>query len=987
MRFAVPWFVALVLALGLVPRTSAATVASVADLCPASADPCVVTGDLTVNPDTTLDFGARGLDLRPGASLSFTSGTLTIRAASVRIEAAASILGSAPSGSFPSLTIITTGDIRVEASGSTKGKIDLSGPAEGGTIELAALGAIQIDGLLFAKSFQVSSFGGSINLLGVCVGGPADGTGCVGDIPDCGDVTTHGTCTGGDRGIQGGVNVSSLDEGGDVTVSAPQGSIVVGGTGINASGGEDGGGTIDLEAGGNVTTGASLNVNGGGLSGDAGSVTVAANGSVSIGDIITGNAGGSVTEGGGTGADVEITALAGSISVTALISADSGIPDGSGGQVCLTAGTDILQTAAISAAGRGTDATGGDVEPDAGRNLTLGAIDVTGGIGGGGTVFAGAGAQATVQGQLNADGGGTLQIVAGAIVVTSRVHADAMTSDDLGGAVMLQACEIAVNVGAVVSSVGLTGENLLQASGPMTIAGTLTSAANRLEYLDPARLPQIAPGATVTPTPVIAQNVLLPPCGTPPPQCGNGIVEIGEECDDGNTRACDGCSASCTVEGCGNGAVECDEQCDDGARNGTAGDGCDASCRLVGTVRYVPSTHVDSSNCFFEWAIDNPNSPVVNGFPSRDQTCIDGDPSCDADGATDGTCTFRLGACINADDARFPTCHPAAIKIVDLFHPAPLNPSDATDGVNASRLVPELEALGMTVMTGATVLKSGTPVTARNTCTPLVHFVVPHPAGLVATRVVSATATDTAGHRMGANRLKLTCQPNPAVCGNGVTELGESCDDGNTTPCDGCSATCHLECGNGTVECAEQCDDGPANGTPGDACAADCQLVPPALRIPGGGSPASDCGLEWSIEMGTAGVDRKGVPTAKQLCVDGDPTCDFDPTPGSCRFHLWACLGGADSRLACAAGPVSRVDVLRPTPLERVQNVAARNALLAALGRFQSPIGPGERCTGRMDADVPVGRTKLMFRTLAHGPGAAIDRDALQLTCVPAPAP
>src|SRR4051812_3446710 len=35
----------------------------------------------------------------------------------------------------------------------------------------------------------------------------------------------------------------------------------------------------------------------------------------------------------------------------------------------------------------------------------------------------------------------------------------------------------------------------------------------------------------------------------------------------------------------------------------------------------------------------------------------------------------------------------------------------------------------------------------------------------------------------------------PAVCGNGVTEAGEDCDDGNTKPGDGCAAGCTLETG------------------------------------------------------------------------------------------------------------------------------------------------------------------------------------------------
>src|SRR6516225_7910383 len=35
--------------------------------------------------------------------------------------------------------------------------------------------------------------------------------------------------------------------------------------------------------------------------------------------------------------------------------------------------------------------------------------------------------------------------------------------------------------------------------------------------------------------------------------------------------------------------------------------------------------------------------------------------------------------------------------------------------------------------------------------------------------------------------------PPTSVCGNGIVEFGESCDDGNTASGDGCSSSCALE--------------------------------------------------------------------------------------------------------------------------------------------------------------------------------------------------
>ena len=83
-------------------------------------------------------------------------------------------------------------------------------------------------------------------------------------------------------------------------------------------------------------------------------------------------------------------------------------------------------------------------------------------------------------------------------------------------------------------------------------------------------------------------------------RCGNGALDPSgthtEQCDDANTASGDGCSATCTFEllyscsradntasspdvctlNCGNGVIDIPETCDDG--NVVAGDGCDDLC-------------------------------------------------------------------------------------------------------------------------------------------------------------------------------------------------------------------------------------------------------------------------------------------------------------------------------------------------------------------------------------------------------------------------
>jgi cysteine-rich repeat protein len=63
--------------------------------------------------------------------------------------------------------------------------------------------------------------------------------------------------------------------------------------------------------------------------------------------------------------------------------------------------------------------------------------------------------------------------------------------------------------------------------------------------------------------------------------CGDATLHAGEDCDDGNSVNGDGCSSECVVERCGDGLVQLSEQCDDG--NLSSGDGCSNDCRDEGS--------------------------------------------------------------------------------------------------------------------------------------------------------------------------------------------------------------------------------------------------------------------------------------------------------------------------------------------------------------------------------------------------------------------
>ena len=116
------------------------------------------------------------------------------------------------------------------------------------------------------------------------------------------------------------------------------------------------------------------------------------------------------------------------------------------------------------------------------------------------------------------------------------------------------------------------------------------------------------------------------------PVCGNGVVETGEQCDDGNNDPGDCCSWNCQFE-------EADSSCNDGnACNGP--DTCDGRGHCVGQ---APFTICPGDECRDPIACDPQvgclNPPKADGTP-----CDDGD-ACSGDQCVGGVCIGNVPTC------------------------------------------------------------------------------------------------------------------------------------------------------------------------------------------------------------------------------------------------------------------------------------------------------------------------------------------------------
>ncbi|MBE7448133.1 MAG: DUF4215 domain-containing protein [Kofleriaceae bacterium] len=361
--------------------------------------------------------------------------------------------------------------------------------------------------------------------------------------------------------------------------------------------------------------------------------------------------------------------------------------------------------------------------------------------------------------------------------------------------------------------------------------------------------------------------------------CGNGVVDPGEECDDGNQDNEDDCLRTCVLNTCGDRFVDrqgpdtefCDEGgfdtatcnfdcteviCGDDHTNAAAGEVCD------------DGNNDDADGCKGDCSSDEscgngivddhlPNNPTNNPTLCLSATatgtncaevCDRGDnisgDGCSANCLSNETCRNGI-----RDPLGSPGNPPEACDDGNLIDDDGCrNDCQGGAGCGNGLLDPLTEQCDDNGQNTATCDSDCTvPICGDN----LVNMAAGEACDPGAVGVSSAG-----------------CNPNCTLpaCGDGIVNrlftppggtATEQCDDGNTTPGDGCSALCIIEtCGNGITETinGEECDDGNTNDL--DGCRNNCQLP--------------RCG--------------DGIVSASETCDTGgnSATCNFDCTTPAC---------------------------------------------------------------------------------------------------------
>ncbi|MBI4514250.1 MAG: hypothetical protein HY699_00315 [Deltaproteobacteria bacterium] len=196
-----------------------------------------------------------------------------------------------------------------------------------------------------------------------------------------------------------------------------------------------------------------------------------------------------------------------------------------------------------------------------------------------------------------------------------------------------------------------------------------------------------------------------------------------------NTCQSGACTPGYTASCCGNTTLEVGEQCDDG--NQVASDGCGAACRY----ELIPgdgdgSGFRNQRACLLEWSVVNAVTHPRDraNRPNYTQRCTNNDPACDFDlNATNNTCEFKVTICLNNIDANLAAC--PQLGVADPVRV--VLPSAARDAANRTALTNALLNL-RNLTTGTTGLTLPINSVDTGVCTP--PFAIRVPLRQVGTR-------------------------------------------------------------------------------------------------------------------------------------------------------------------------------------------------------------------------------------------------------------
>lgn len=317
--------------------------------------------------------------------------------------------------------------------------------------------------------------------------------------------------------------------------------------------------------------------------------------------------------------------------------------------------------------------------------------------------------------------------------------------------------------------------------------------------------------------------------------CGNGVLDPGEECDDGNENDLDFCLSICKINRCGDGKVQSDrEECDD--QNDNPEDKCLNSCKWNvcgdgilhrGVEECDDGNLIDTDSCRKNCKINVCGDGVPGGIG---ESCDDGN-NINTDGCSN---TCQTATCGNGVTDPGEECDDGNLS----------NKDACLNSCRHARCGDSVTWEGKEQCDdGNKNENDGCSSTCKNT------YCGDGVLRLGFEECDDGNTNDNDGcvgkckiaycgdgfHKLNdpnkeecddGNQIKEDlCLPGciKNVCGDGIMGgPGEQCDDGNKNDGDDCSSDCKsTKCGNGKLDPGEQCDDGNKNDN--DGCLSTCR--------------------------------------------------------------------------------------------------------------------------------------------------------------------